>query len=104
MTWNTNTLLKSALPSMIQCSEDCGAMAASCSATADGDDPTVILLRDRGWQVVNGQWTCPQHLPEDRRNLPGAMGRRRNLHCSNCGDDRGGAYGHEAYECTWGAA
>jgi hypothetical protein len=25
---------------------------------------------------------------------------RRNVHCSNCGDTRGGPIGHEAHECT----
>jgi hypothetical protein len=100
MTFNIDNLLSSALPSVIRCSANCGATAASFAKTADGDDPTVLVLRDRGWQVVEGQWTCPDDLPAERQNLPGAMGRRRNVHCSNCGDTRGGAYGHEAYECT----
>ena len=26
---------------------------------------------------------------------------RRNVHCSNCGDTRGGPVGHETSECTW---
>ena len=26
---------------------------------------------------------------------------RRNTHCSNCGDTRGGPVGHEVSECTW---
>lgn len=26
---------------------------------------------------------------------------RRNVHCSNCGDTRGGPVGHEVSECTW---
>lgn len=26
---------------------------------------------------------------------------RRNPHCSNCGDTRGGPVRHEAHECTW---
>lgn len=26
---------------------------------------------------------------------------RRNVHCSNCGDERGGPFGHEGYECKW---
>jgi hypothetical protein len=25
----------------------------------------------------------------------------RNVHCSNCGDTRGGPVGHEISECTW---
>lgn len=28
-------------------------------------------------------------------------GLRRNTHCSNCGDSRGGPFGHETSECTW---
>lgn len=27
--------------------------------------------------------------------------RERNVHCSNCGDTRGGSVGHETSECTW---
>lgn len=27
---------------------------------------------------------------------------RRNPHCSNCGDLRGGPFGHETSECTYG--
>lgn len=26
---------------------------------------------------------------------------RRNVHCSNCGDERGGPFGHEISECQW---
>lgn len=26
---------------------------------------------------------------------------RKNVHCSNCGDTRGGPFGHEIGECTW---
>lgn len=26
---------------------------------------------------------------------------RRNPHCSNCGDERGGDFGHEAHECQY---
>ena len=26
---------------------------------------------------------------------------RRNVHCSNCGDERGGPFGHETSECQW---
>lgn len=26
---------------------------------------------------------------------------RRNPHCSNCGDERGGPYGHEISECLY---
>lgn len=74
------------------------------SRYAEDDDTTVAWMRHAGWQVVNGDWTCPNDLPEDRRNLPGAMGRHPNPHCGNCGDTRGGAYGHETDECTWRAA
>jgi hypothetical protein len=28
-------------------------------------------------------------------------GNVRNVHCSNCGDTRGGPFGHEIAECTW---
>jgi hypothetical protein len=26
---------------------------------------------------------------------------RRNTHCSNCGDERGGPFGHEISECLY---
>lgn len=26
---------------------------------------------------------------------------RRNVRCSNCGDERGGPFGHETSECRW---
>lgn len=26
---------------------------------------------------------------------------RRNVHCSNCGDERGGPFGHEISECAY---
>ena len=26
---------------------------------------------------------------------------RRNVHCSNCGDERGGPFGHETSECQY---
>lgn len=26
---------------------------------------------------------------------------RRNVHCSNCGDERGGPFGHESSECQY---
>lgn len=102
MTLNIDTLLSSALPDVIRCVRhpECGWKASSLGRHADTDDGTVLLLRDRGWQVVDGAWTCPDHLPVDRRDLPGAMGRRPNPHCATCGDDRGGAYGHEAHECN----
>jgi hypothetical protein len=103
VTINITGLLSSALPDAIRCPAGCGMTMATIGRTADGDDPTVLLLRDRGWQVVDGEWTCPEDLPEHRKALPGAMGRRANPHCSNCGDTRGGVYGHEAYECTWEA-
>jgi hypothetical protein len=32
--------------------------------------------------------------------LPGGFG-RRNPHCSNCGDERGGPFGHEISECRY---
>jgi hypothetical protein len=31
-----------------------------------------------------------------------ARGLQRNPYCSRCGDTRGGPYGHEMNECTWG--
>lgn len=33
-------------------------------------------------------------------NIPTGFG-RRNPHCSNCGDERGGYFGHEISECRW---
>lgn len=86
----------SAFPDWIKCSvESCPASSSSVSSDADHDELTVASLRNQGWAVVDGQWVCDVHAPE------GANLRRRNPHCSNCGDLRGGAYGHEAYECTW---
>jgi hypothetical protein len=96
-----NPVAESALPPMIRCARNCGCTESTIGATADYDDASVERLRVRGWQVVDGAWTCPDHLPEARHDLPGAMGRRRNPHCSNCGDDRGGPYGHEGFECVW---
>jgi hypothetical protein len=32
--------------------------------------------------------------------LPRGFG-RRNSHCSNCGDERGGPFGHEISECLY---
>lgn len=32
--------------------------------------------------------------------LPKGFG-RRNVHCSNCGDERGGPFGHETSECRY---
>lgn len=95
---------ESALPDAIRCFAGCGTTSANFSRFEDTDADTVANLRSWGWQVVNGEWTCPSDLPDDRRDLPAAMGRRANPYCSNCGDTRGGAYGHEAYECTWEAA
>jgi hypothetical protein len=89
--------MNSALPSVIRCpGPRCGATVPSLSASSEGDDRTVEYLREDGWQVVEGAWTCPAHLPADR-----APWHRRNPHCSSCGDTRGGPFGHEAYECTW---
>lgn len=33
-------------------------------------------------------------------DLPKGFG-RRNPHCSNCGDERGGPFGHEISECQY---
>ncbi len=97
-------LYTSAFPAAIRCPAGCGATLASIGRSADTDDQTVTGLRRAGWQVVNGEWTCPNDLPDDRRDLPGAMGRHLNPHCRKCGDTRGGAYGHLTDECTWSAA
>ncbi len=97
---------QSAFGQSIRCPEEgCGATAATISPRDPSqDDVQVAWLRAAGWQVVDGAWTSPRRLPEDRRHLPGAMGRRPNPHCTVCGDDRGGAYGHVDSECTWRAA
>lgn len=34
--------------------------------------------------------------------LEGEMERASNPYCMRCGDERGGPYGHETNECTWG--
>lgn len=34
---------------------------------------------------------------------PASGGYSRNVHCSNCGDTRGGPIGHEISECTYRA-
>jgi hypothetical protein len=92
------------LPDWIKCSHG-PTCTRSVGSFGDGhEDATVTMLREGGWQVVDGGWTCPDHLPEDRQCLPGAMGRPRNPHCTTCGDTRGGPYGHEACECTYEAA
>ncbi|MET0416035.1 MAG: hypothetical protein ABW022_08445 [Actinoplanes sp.] len=96
-------MFSSALPNSIRCPADCGRTLAAVRGPEHADDITVTWLRRNGWQVVDGAWTCADHLPEDRQDLPGAMGRHPNPHCSNCGDTRGGPFGHEAYECTWKA-
>jgi hypothetical protein len=36
----------------------------------------------------------------DANLLPKGFG-RRNTHCSNCGDERGGPFGHEISECLY---
>ena len=94
----------SAFSGSIYCWAGCGSTHPSRSSLASTDDDTVQDLRQAGWQVVNGDWTCPNDLPAERRGLPAAMGRRANPHCTTCGDTRGGPYGHEAYECTWAPA
>lgn len=84
----------SALPNWITCGygwpngDTCTSRRASCGPGFD--DSTVRDLRKCGWRVVDGKWTCPNHAPKFR-----------NPYCSNCGDTRGGAYGHEAHECTF---
>lgn len=92
----------SALPDVIHCPAlACAAVRVSIGPDHSFDDETVKLMRSAGWQVVDGAWTCPNHLPKDRKHLPGAMSRHPNPHCAECGDTRGGPYGHEAHECTW---
>lgn len=86
----------SAFPDVIRCAD--ATCTSTCSAAGPGerfDEMTVDHLRSSGWQVVAGAWQCPVHVPPER------AGYRRNPHCSNCGDTRGGPFGHEAYECTW---
>lgn len=91
------------LPDAIHCGRSPACRASRASYGSGQEDSTVKSLRAAGWQVVDGSWTCPDHLPEDRKHLPGAMGRHPNPHCTTCGDTRGGPYGHEAHECTWTA-
>jgi hypothetical protein len=80
---------------VIRCADaSCFATAASVGPEERFDEMTLDHLRSSGWQVAAGAWVCPVHVPSDRI-------RRRNTHCSNCGDIRGGPFGHEAYECTW---
>lgn len=55
------------------------------------------LLELKG-PCTNG--SCPLHLAHR-----GPCGQRpRNVHCSNCGDTRGGPVGHEISECTFNHA
>jgi hypothetical protein len=91
---------RTALPDVIRCAQAPACVYTQASFGIGMDDVTVASLRDYGWQVVDGAWTCPDHLPGDRQRVPGAMGRPLNPHCAVCGDTRGGAYGHEAFECT----
>jgi hypothetical protein len=91
---------ESALPDMMRCAQAPACGYAQATLGPGRDDESVAWLRRSGWQVVDGAWTCPNHLPEDRKHVPGAMGRPLNPHCTVCGDTRGGAYGHEAFECT----
>lgn len=88
----------SAFPTdVIKCpGHECGATICTLSADRKTDDATVHHLRLWGWQVVDGQWTCPAHLPPERggRAMP-------NPFCLRCGDLRGGPYGHRLFECTF---
>lgn len=83
----------------IHCATGCSATMATLADPYDDQD--VASIRAAGWQVIDGGWVCPDDLPEDRRHLPGAMRRRANPHCTRCGDDRGGPYGHVDRECVW---
>jgi hypothetical protein len=37
---------------------------------------------------------------DNNQSRPLSFG-RRNTHCSNCGDERGGSFGHEISECRY---
>jgi hypothetical protein len=39
-------------------------------------------------------------VEDNSKPLPKGFG-RRNPHCSNCGDERGGDFGHEISECQY---
>lgn len=60
-----------------------------------------------GWDEAKRKWMDAYHrqLAAERPDAPPTVAdellRRRNPHCSNCGDHRGGPFGHEASECTW---
>lgn len=100
--------MKSALPTSIFCGglqpngATCPAMRPSFGPGLDDD--TVQNLRRAGWRVVSGKWSCPEHVPAGWSDPPDAVAPTPNPHCTVCGDTRGGAYGHEAYECTWTTA
>jgi hypothetical protein len=60
-----------------------------------------------GWQGWG--WGTPRDpdsarwRPEDDQeaNVSDMGFGRRNVHCSNCGDERGGPFGHETSECRY---
>lgn len=82
------------------------ANAPTClSATSMPDDPDkftnddVETMRAFGWQVVNGAWTCRECAPANPDRAPAGL--RDNPRCAQCGDTRGGPYGHNADECGY---
>ena len=57
----------------------------------------------RAWHSDGYSWiTNINGIPVKRVPAPKAE-TRRNPHCANCGDLRGGPMGHETSECTWKA-
>lgn len=57
------------------------------------DEVGIAIAEIEAWQARNPDKV---KLP-DHEHQPA----RRNPHCSNCGDTRGGPFGHEANECTF---
>lgn len=74
------------------------AARADAPSPAGGDEevPCALTSHHRGhrWVQLPGQWRTCLGV---RITAP----YRRNVHCSNCGDTRGGPVGHETSECTW---
>jgi len=68
--------------------------------------PTPEMIASRETSLTtNDDWIAFRQRvlfgPEvDRRHRRACRG-RRNPHCSNCGDERGGQFGHETSECTY---
>lgn len=74
-----------------------------------------IELPEGEYQIEEGELTPPSAVrpyrarvrPMKRVDALGDEPEReelppnRNVHCSNCGDTRGGPVGHEISECTW---